>query len=260
MAATSYKGREPGRIAALDCKAPCKGWVVLYDRKIKGCLPGLPAALKETGRYILVHRPSGQWVGNLGTAKQARQFLHAAARGEDPLEILPKTLKKPKTGHGPPPQDDSLARARATSENAGITADSPADSPKQHEDFHLQFKTEVQSRLTPDRIVDIIEKMMTATRTFVVKISKTEEEVIEVPDWTAREKGVRLAAEYGEGKAKERPDTKQARRVSWDDIRVMCVQSPAARQAFRKLIADAEAAASAAKVPDCGSLITLADK
>src|SRR3990167_2730450 len=85
--------KEPCYVTARRCTHPAGGWVVLYDRR-RGGLAQIQATIKQTGRYILVHRPSKKWAGIVKKA-QAMKYLVAVAKGEDVLGILPETVKPP---------------------------------------------------------------------------------------------------------------------------------------------------------------------
>lgn len=233
---------EPGLIAALDCHAPCGGWVVLYDRK-KGALKQIKNPVKETGRFILVHRPSGRWTGGFQSEAEARGIMRAAAKGEDPNDILPKTVAPAVSiPEQAPPAPASRAPAPARPSTDANIEHNPPPPPAAPEklDFHTAFKREVQTRLTPKIIVDTIESMLNAKKTIFIKDGDGNSVPDEVPDWQAIRDGVKLAAEYGDGQPLKRPETKEQKKVTFDDIRVMCFQSPAARRSLRKLIDEEE--------------------
>lgn len=260
MARSNYPGSksEAGVVAARNCNAPCGGWVVLYDRSKKGCLPKLTVPVDETGRYVLVHRPSGTPAWGFRGIEHARKYLGAAAKGEDALGILPRTVAVPA-------EAESLRSARGvTPENCGELSGSggslarardrepllPVPVPVDGLNFHLEFKRKVHEAFKPDYIVEKIHQLMEATKVVSVTViernaegemtGEPEKSFETVPDFYAIERGIRLAVEYCEGKPNPRPETKEPKKISFNELGRMLGRSPAARKAMLELVAEKE--------------------
>lgn len=221
-------------MSALRCKAKCKGWVVVIDRK-KGVPDWLHLPPGIQCRWIVAHRPNGAWAG-ADTRLEARELLRQTASGVDPEGILPKEIRKasdagsPPSGSGSPPSGNlEGSRVRARKPPPSLAAQSlppPADPTV----FHLEFKREMLTKFNAERISGLIEGLLTAER--CVGVNENGEAVM-VPDWGARERGIRLVVEYNEGKATERPDVKESKKVNFDTLRANCLRSPAYRAALR---------------------------
>lgn len=238
MARNNYPGSktEPGIVIAYNCSRG--GWVVLYDRK-KADL-GIRTPLNETGRYILVHRPSANSVWPFENLPQAKQWTRAAAKGEDPTGgLFPRTApatkaekaaaefigENDKSGAGTPARSDKPPPTTANASDEGITSTSPSP-----EDFHLEFKRRMAEKFTAEVIVQKLDDLLNATKPVSLQnLDSGERESIDTPDWMAREKGIRIVVEMNEGKAKERPDIKEPVKRSFADLKKMCQTSPKAR-------------------------------
>ncbi|HSJ03237.1 MAG TPA: hypothetical protein VK956_12325, partial [Verrucomicrobium sp.] len=175
------KGRK-GYVAARRCTAPCGGWVVLLDRKAGGP-EGLKQPIRETGRWILQHDPSGKWAG-LDKKEQALQYLTAVAKGEDgevgilpttvpPLpgtEILPRTKKRRKQGNPPSPGSESdPARVREAATEAALPVPGsapPPPPPAASLPGPVVFQRELDERFPADVIADGLEEGLKAEKAY----------------------------------------------------------------------------------------------
>lgn len=242
---------EPGFVTALNVMAPVRGHVVLYDLK-HGAFPALDESQRAM-RWLVVYRP-GRKFAQFKVRREAREAMTAIANLDDKYGLLPPFEKKVPEKRIVPPllaAKESPARGRdaAVQEEVkppGPEAAAPSQEPKQESaanqetvNFHLEFKRLMTKTFAPEVIVGHILSMLNATRTVA-----TRTDVYEVPDYAVRERGVRMAVEFTEGKAKERPDVKEVKKVSYEEIRLMFISSPAARRAFRKMLDDAEAKAT----------------
>lgn len=245
---SDYPGHdEQGFVSALCVCQPLGGHVVLYDQKA-GAFPTLDMA---KGRWIVIYRPGRKYV-QFVRRSEAREAMTALAELRDDYGILPKFQKSPlkpraiitPPSENPParapdaaaaPANDATPLAETASTKAPETKDS-APTPPQN--FHLDFKRLMQEEFTPEVIVRNLKEMLEAKRTTVTRTG----EVHTSPDYTVRERGLRLVVEFAEGKATERPDVKEVKKVSWKELQTMCTRSPAARKALRKMLEDAEKA------------------
>lgn len=207
--------------------------------------------VRETGRWIVMHQPSKQWVGGMKDKKEALAVLQAASRGEDPHEFLPKVLKvKREFGEekkrGKKDKSASADRARAHEEKAdsrgpGAEEREQKDEKKdavRPENWHAEFQEVMETRFSPARLATVIDDMLSAQKPVMVG-----EEVVHEPDWVARERGVRLAIEHTRGKATEAPEVKKAKKMTYDELRANCLKSPAMRRMLRTMVEEAEAEA-----------------
>lgn len=263
--------QETGFVTAQDVPRPLGGHIVLYDLE-KGAFPKLAVDVKKAGRWIVVYRPGSNYA-RFKSRSMARQAMTEITELKDKYGLLPKIPEA-----SPPPAKKILGRARdaAGGDNwvmvpKGTSTEDlvalargekklaePATEPKKEEQaaperekpeekkeaprpaptglgFHKQFGELMQSTFTPERIVERIEDMLNATRTVVTKTN-----AFEVPDYQTRERAIRLAIEFTEGKPKERPDVKEEKKITWEQLQVMVLQSPAARRALRTMLDDAE--------------------
>ena len=87
---------EKGYVSAHITKAACGGWIVIYDRQ-KGGPSEFARAVhvgvagydeETTGRFIVMHRPSGRWAG-YGTAMEAKRVQTALVKGVNSVGLLP---------------------------------------------------------------------------------------------------------------------------------------------------------------------------
>jgi hypothetical protein len=87
---------EKGFVSGFLTKAVCGGWVVIYDRQ-KGGPSEFARAVhvgvagydeETTGRFIVMHRPSGRWAG-YGTAVEAKRVQGALVKGLNSVGLLP---------------------------------------------------------------------------------------------------------------------------------------------------------------------------
>jgi len=262
MARNNYPGAktEAGIVCALNCNAPCGGWVVLYDRN-KGAQLGITEPISTTGRYILVHRPSQNCLWPFDDLKQAREFTRAAAKGEDATGgLLPRSTKPTKAEKAAAEFVTEVKCAAKATGARHATAEpppTPQDGNQEPEtgnreptpDFHLEFKREMLSKFTPSIIVQKLDDLLNAMKPVSLQnLDSGERETVDVPDWMAREKGIRFVVEMNEGKAKERPDTKEPVKRSWEDMDKMLRNSPKARAFMRQHLNTLEA-----KQPDANS-------
>ena len=248
MARNNYPGlkKEQGIVAAHDCKAPCGGWVVLYDRK-KGAALGIKLPIEETGRYILVHRPSNNCLWPFESLSQAREYTRAAAKGEDPTGgLLPRTTKPTKAEKAAAeflieggavntlaPRGKTVPQERGHSCPPSEASPPPATTPEP--DFHLDFKRRMAEKFPAETIAQKLDDLLNATKPVALNnLDSGEKETVDVPDWMAREKGIRIVIEMNVGKAKERPDIKEPVKRSFADLQRMCQSSPKARAFLRQ--------------------------
>lgn len=256
-------------MTAQDVPRPLGGHIVLYDL-VKGAFPSLAKDVKKAGRWVVVYRP-GKNYARFKSRSLARQAMTEITELKDKYGLLPKI---PETS--PPLAKKIVARAPDAAKGSGnwvmvpkgtSTEDlvalargekklaeppPPATEPEPEAEnteekkeaqrpaptglgFHKQFGELMQSTFTPERIVEQIEDMLNASRTVVTKT-----DVYEVPDFQTRERAIRLAIEFTEGKPKERPDVKEEKKITWEQLQVMVLQSPAARRALRTMLDDAE--------------------
>lgn len=260
MPSKEYAGKdEPGYVSSMQVRPPIGGYVVCYDLE-KGAFGG--KLDPSFGRWVLVHRPGKKYV-QFKTRDLARTAMSEIAKlvksyllfvipknntGVPPLEVpaaAPPEGKKSRVrvreAAAPPPEKPLQTSPAASEPPEGKPSETTAPEQPPAGDFHLEFKRLMQQRFTPLKIVGEIEALLSATRTVA-----TKEEVFEVPDYHARERGIRMAIEYSEGKATERPDVKEVKKMSWGELVTLFKRSPAARRAVRQIIEDEEAAASKA--------------
>jgi len=247
MAFHDYPGSaEAGFVTALNVSAPVGGHIVLYDLK-NGAFPALEESQRAL-RWLVVYRP-GRKFAQFKVRREARAAMTAIAALDDKHGLLPAFDKKVPEKRIVPPSAAAVklpARAPDAADQEEVkppekaaTADKEQAQESQAkpvpQNFHLEFKRLMTESFTPEVIVEQIQSMMQATRTVATKT-----DVFEVPDYTVRERAIRLAVEFTEGKATERPDVKEVKKVSFEEIRLMFLSSPAARRAFRKMLDDAE--------------------
>jgi hypothetical protein len=243
MARNTYPGSktEAGIVVAYNCNAPCGGWIVLYDRT-KGAKLGLKGDIKETGKYILVHRPSNNCLFPFDKLTDAKEYARAAAKGEDHAGFLPRTTKPTRAEKefadfkSKPAKPEPTPKEEEQQEQPADSEEPPA-APKEAPppDFHLEFRRRMLEAFPPTTIVDKLNDLLNANKPVALtNLDTGEKETVDVPDWMAREKGIRIVVELNEGKAKERPDTKEPVKRSWEDLSRMCKASPKARQFLRQ--------------------------
>ncbi len=234
MARHNYPGAktEPGIVICYDCRAPCGGWVVLYDRQ-KGARLKIPEPVEETGRYILVHRPSNNCLWPFETLDQAKEFTRAASKGEDPTNgLLPRTTKPTKTERAAAALVDEIktsAGDETDDEPENETAAAPKDPVENPFEFHLEFKRTMLERFPPSRIADKLDYLLNIKKPVALRnLDSGERETIDVDDGMTQLATVKAIMEMNEGKAKERPDVKAPVKRSWADLNKQLENSPKA--------------------------------
>lgn len=92
-----------------------------------------------------------------------------------------------------------------------------------------------------DRLVEVLEEMLTASRSFVTGKGENKREII-TPDWNARERALRLIMEYQLGKPIQRQEILTHQAKTTDDIMELCRKSPAFRGVLRMILEATEEA------------------
>lgn len=241
--------KQPGYVTARRCTAPCGGWVVLFDRK-KGGPAGLTVPVKETGRWILLHEPSMKWAG-LSKKDEAMTHLGAVAKGEDVLELLPKTVALPadhavkSEAKAPSSWSGEASRAR---EGGSAPSDGSAPPPPASETVpvNLQFARALQAEISPELMAKKGRQLLDSKRYFVNK----QGEIVGVDDHASQIKALQWVSTnlVGTPVAKQ-PVKEEVKKVSWEELQARCLKSPAARIALRRMVDDMEKAAAVAAVP-----------
>lgn len=264
--------KEPGFVAALDVIAPVGGWVCLYDVR-KGAFPPM-AKVKGAGRWVVVYRPGKKFVRfhSRENAREAMRLIQSCKEGHVkgvPVKLLPPKDQWLLTGKGVAPVAVQVAGKKAAMEieeapptsakpsakskkgvvracDAAETLESPPNGPPKDSppppsadsgNFHVEFRRLLNEEFTADKIVKEMKEGLTAERTYV-----SAGEIVTTPDWQVRERYLRLVVEMSEGKAKERPEVKETKKVTFDELTNLIKRSPAARKALLREIERAEKA------------------
>jgi hypothetical protein len=243
---------EAGYVTARRCHAPGGGWFVLYDRG-KGGLPEMTLPIEETGRFVLLVRKSKikgktQWT-SFDTRKEAIAVLKDCAAGLDEHGLIPVPSKAKFLTKPSPPTE---ATTEATEAPPSSVPDSPARVreasavlPPTISDA-LAIQRALNEAFDPQRIVDLFEEGLKASKTFVTK----EGEEIVAEDYTTRVKYLSLLTALRIGTPEKREKAVEPKRVTAHELNRMIQCSPAARRRLKKQIEEAEAAANWAKVEE----------
>lgn len=256
--------KDVGYVASRRCTAPCGGWVVLYDRN-KGALPHLPAAPLKGVRWVLVHRDSWRWCALSAKKPDCLKIMEAAAKGEDPHQLLPETLDKKL---GPPLKAALQPPPGAVDGKSGANHDSPgsqsshaharegssasAEPPKAPElPDALSVQRALNEAFPASRIVAEYEAGLGAMKGFVLRRKEQDGTIVEsleeTPDAATRIKYLDSLTKYRIGMPDKREKPKEPKSITYQDLRDQLLRSPAARRHMRELLHEAEEEDKAAR-------------
>jgi hypothetical protein len=206
-------------------------------------------------RWVVKHQPSGKAL-RTGSREKAREWYGQLAQGIDKRGVLPKIgaqdaetrregdgekgtsggvekkekSEPPKTLKTPPmpPDQGSPARARMSGggENALMVRTMEAGT--------VALAAAIDERFPEERIMAKIEEMLEAEKSF-----QQDGGIVTVPDWNAREKGVRLLVEYKYGKAYNRKEPVASKGVDMAGF-LQKLKVASFRNALKALIVEAE--------------------
>ena len=97
---------------------------------------------------------------------------------------------------------------------------------------NLQITESLFQEFPDSDLIDVLREMLGATRVFVQK----DGNVIETPDWPARDRAMRLIFEYRLGKPVQRQEIVTHNTNSTADVVEMARQNPGFRAALRQIL------------------------
>ena len=253
-AKTSVKPKaKTGPVACSSVKVPDKaggGEVSLYDAWKAG-LPDLvdtpPEKLLAELQWCLVHFPSRRWAMVRGDRIEGLRLLKKLERGEDGLGLLPpKPVKKP-----PAPTGARASARTGQDDETGRQGDRETGQ-RQQSDFKatpvsgdLSFDQAMKSVFPNQRITANLERLERLQK----PVFDREGNIVAwQDDAMAQIAAAKLVIEHAQGRAGEKPPPPpDKKRISYEELEKMILDSAPTLMFFKNLIAKVEAAETAAQ-------------
>ena len=200
----------------------------------------------DTGRYILTvkdSKPKGERWAGVDTRKEAMDCLKATAKGEDVLNIIPRTVPEPNGADAltRPETPDEVLQAQETAEG---TPSGQSDASRAREEklpAVLRFHRAMEALWDPDEWANHLKQGQHA---MAYSLCQACGEGFERPDWKVRKDYDRIYGEYFVGKPRERDTVREPERITMADLKAKAIRSPAVRRALRRLLQEAEVEAA----------------
>jgi len=195
----------PGFVSERELKCLPGGHVVLFDRHEN-------PTLKGTSRWLVMHFPSGS-SASFPSQTKARDALKILQLGRDEWNILPCEAPTGDLSRIKPRSESGMVQNLSESEKKQMLNPSPGESVG-------QFGLVLNEKFDDNQIGDWIRELCTA--------EKDNGE----PDWTTREKGLKLLLSYREGTPIQRQETIVKDTISPEDVLKRLKNNQKYREAF----------------------------
>ena len=195
----------PGFVAERELKCLPGGHVVLFDRHEN-------PTLKGTSRWLVMHFPSGGSASFSGQAK-AKDALKVLQLGRDEWGLLPCEAPMGDLNRLKPRAESGMVQNMSEAEKKQMLNPSPQGG-------ESQFGSVLTEKFDDDQIGEWIRELCTA--------EKDNGE----PDWTTREKGLKLLLSYREGTPIQRQETIVKDTISPEDVLKRLKNNKKYREAF----------------------------
>ena len=242
-----------GPVALSSVKVPDKlggGEVRLYDAWKAG-LPDLvdmpPEKKLAEVQFWLCHFPSRRAAAVMGDRLEGMRLLRKFEKGEKPVELIPESVKSA----------PARARARAGAKGeqdkeTGRQGDGETALPGQRSEFKatplpgdLSFDQAMKSVFPNQRITANLERLERLQK----PVFDREGNIVAwQDDAMAQIAAAKLVIEHAQGRAGEKPPPPpDKKRISYEELEKMILDSAPTRMFFKNLIAKVEAAETAAQ-------------
>lgn len=240
-------------VALSSVKVPDKlggGEVRLYDAWKAG-LPDLvdmpPEKKLAEVQFWLCHFPARRSAAVMGDRLEGMRLLRKFEKGEQPVELIPQSVKSA------PARARARAGAKDQDKATGSPGDAEATPPQgQRSEFKatplpgdLSFDQAMKSVFPNQRITANLERLERLQK----PVFDREGNIVAwQDDAMAQIAAAKLVIEHAQGRAGEKPPPPpDKKRISYEELEKMILESAPTRMFFKNLIAKVEAAETAAQ-------------